>query len=360
MHMEWLQIQRVRNLENIQISPGPQINIFTGKNASGKTAVLEAIFLLSRARSFRTPRIQDVIQHKQESLLVSAKIQHENAGLIKTGIKKRYGEVIIKRNGEKIKTVSNQASQLPIVLITQESQTLITGAPKQRRHWLDWAMFHVEPDYLRHWKTYIKALRQRNALLKNKIKNKDLYRGWEEAMVESSYALTKQRRRFLNGLKDALSKHLMPCNAAQINIKLSPGWPDKKGIETVLENGRNTDMNRGYTRAGIHQADIEFTSKNKRIASIYSRGEVKQFATFLLFAQAKEIESRTGIKPIIIIDDFSAELDLDASKHLLTWLQNERFQSFLTTAEFNQADKKSYPYQRFHVKQGKISNISKA
>ena len=133
-------------------------------------------------------------------------------------------------------------------------------------------------------------------------------------MVESSYALTKQRRRFLNGLKDALSKHLMPSNAAQINIKLSPGRPDKKGIETVLENSRNTDKNRGYTRAGIHQADIEFTSKNKRIASIYSRGEVKQFATFLLFAQAKEIESRTGIKPIIIIDDFSAELDLDASK----------------------------------------------
>ena len=170
MYLEWLQAQQVRNLNNIYLQPAKQLNVITGKNASGKTAVLESIFLLARAKSFRTPRIQEVIQHKKESLIITAKLQHEKEGEITTGIEKQYGKVTINQNGERIKTVSDQVRKFPIILVTQETQTLITGTPKNRRHWLDWAMFHVEHDYLENWKRYMRALRHRNSLLKRKEK----------------------------------------------------------------------------------------------------------------------------------------------------------------------------------------------
>jgi DNA replication and repair protein RecF len=358
MFIERLSINRVRNLNNTEIFPEKKLNIFTGKNASGKTAVLESLYILARAKSFRTPRIQDVIEHKQKSLLINAKIQHEQEGEINTGIEKKHGNVEIKRNGEKIKTVSDQAKIIPLVLITQDTHFLISGTPKQRRHWLDWAMFHVEPDYLGYWKRYMKALRQRNILLKKKEKKREFYRGWEEAMVELAGLISKQRKEFLKGLLTYFREKKFPVFPEGVTFSLSKGWPENTGT-AWLEEAWSGDLDRGYTQQGIHQADVKFLLGERKIASIFSRGQVKLFSVFLLFSQAKEIEKKTGVRPIIIFDDFKAELDQESSEYILTWLNREGFQSFLSTTEINEEEKKYLQRDRFHVERGNISIISK-
>ncbi|NNE36825.1 MAG: DNA replication/repair protein RecF, partial [Gammaproteobacteria bacterium] len=152
MHIESVQILGVRNLEQAVISPNKKINLFTGKNASGKTSFLEAIHILGRSKSFRTPRIKDVINHHQAHLSVTANIHHEYYKPLKLQITKGGKTNSLNLNNEKVNTVSELAKILPIITITQDSQQIITGPPKQRRHWLDWAMFHVEPDYLLSWK----------------------------------------------------------------------------------------------------------------------------------------------------------------------------------------------------------------
>jgi DNA replication and repair protein RecF len=352
MVVEWLQIQWVRNLDNLQLTPHPKINVFVGKNASGKTAILESIYLLARARSFRTPRIMEVIQQKRQKLRVIARINHEKAGQIKTGLEKSYGQFSIRRNNEQIKTVSDQASHIPIVLITQDTSSIITGSPKMRRHWLDWAMFHVEPDYLEQRSTYINALRQRNQLLKHKEKNPQMYRGWEQAMVESAYTITAQRERFLEGLRETL-KGVGEKNFTQrTELKLNPGWQETRPLLEVLEGSREEDRARGYSRSGIHSADIAFTLEGKKISASFSRGQIKLYAMFLMMAQAEEINKRTGVKPIILIDDFKAELDEENSDYLLTWLYQKSFQSFLTTTAIS--NKTTGVYQAFHVERGAL------
>jgi DNA replication and repair protein RecF len=348
--MEWLQIQRVRNLDDIQFKPNPRINVFVGKNASGKTAILEGIYLLARARSFRTPRIQEVIQKEQKELRVLAKIQHEKSGLIQTGLEKSYGQFSIRRNKEPVKTVSDQASHIPIVLITQDTSTIITGPPSVRRHWLDWAMFHVEPNYLTHWKAYIKALRQRNQLLKNKEKSQQIYRGWEQAMVESAYQINTQREQFLLGLRDTLRGVGDDYLTKHTEVKLIQGWPEERSLQEVLEDSRENDREKGYTRAGIHSADVGFTQEGKKISASFSRGQIKLYAMFLIMAQAREIFRRTEVKPVILIDDFRAELDQDNSDYLLTWLYQQEFQAFLTTTEIPL--KNAHTFQKFHVEHG--------
>ena len=166
MYIEWLQIQNVRNLTDLRIEPATRLNILVGPNASGKTSVLEAIYLLSMARSFRTPRVREVIQHQQQSLLVTAGLRYTRSGLVNTGIEKGPGTTAIHFNGENVKKISEQARNIPLILIAPDIQNLALGSPRQRRHWLDWAMFHVEPTYLDDWRDYHKALRQRNSLLK--------------------------------------------------------------------------------------------------------------------------------------------------------------------------------------------------
>lgn len=355
--MEWLRVQRVRNLNDLQLKPTPKINIFVGKNASGKTAILEGIYLLARARSFRTPRIQEVIQKNQQELRVIAKIQHETAGQIHTGLEKSYGQFLIRRNNEQIKTVSDQASHIPVVLITQDTSNIITGSPSVRRHWLDWAMFHVEPDYLEQWRAYIKALRHRNQLLKHKEKDPQMYRGWEQAMVELAHQINTQREQFLKGLTETLNEVGEDSLTRHTELKLTQGWPEGRSLLEVLQQSRGSDQERGYTRAGIHHADISFSYEGRKISASFSRGQIKLYAIFLIMAQAREILRRTAVKPIVLMDDFKAELDDENSDYLLTWLFKEEFQSFLTTTDIS--GHKTYNFHKFHVEHGEIQVTSK-
>ena len=355
MYIEWLQIKQVRNLESVQFSPCPRLNFFVGKNASGKTAILEALFLLSRARSFRTPRIQEVIQHKQESLLVYAKLQHERDGGITTGLEKGRGSTNIKFNGNKIKAVSEQSRSVPLVLLTQDSQTLLTGGPKERRHWLDWAMFHVEQEYLDTWKDYMRALRHRNVLLKKGVEKREIYRAWEQAMVESGGYLLRTRQRFLEELSNTvrqLTKEIFP---ELISIRLSTNWPDLQQAGDIYTETWETDLKTGYTRVGSHNIDVKIHLKNKNIAETFSRGQIKLFVCLLMISQAFVLAERTGIKPIVLIDDYMAELDSAACEYLLTVLEKSPFQAFLSNTEHKKNIKNNGLFKLFHVERGELN-----
>lgn len=355
MKLELLYIDQVRNLNNLQITPSPQINLITGKNASGKTSILEAIYLLARGRSFRTPRIQDVIQHDKKKITVTVKINNEVEGHVFSGIEKEHGQQTIKYAGNKVKTTSEQARNIPIVLITQESQQLITGGAKNRRHWLDWAMFHVEPEYLESWKDYMKALRQRNALLKNQVKNRDLYRGWEQAMVESGGYLYKTRESFIEQLMESATEIFSTVFEQQILLKHMRGWSDKKELANALIDSWEMDLNTGYTRAGPHQADVKIINKNKEIDAVFSRGQIKLFVSLLMLAQAQVFAHRIGRKPIILVDDYSAELDSVASEYLLNFLFDGGYQSFITSAVKPERGVFGTNGQLFHVEHGVIT-----
>jgi DNA replication and repair protein RecF len=179
-----------------------------------------------------------------------------------------------------------------------------------------------------------------------------MYRGWEQAMVESAYTITAQRERFLEGLRETL-KGVGEKNFTQrTELKLNPGWQETRPLLEVLEGSREEDRARGYSRSGIHSADIAFTLEGKKISASFSRGQIKLYAMFLMMAQAEEINKRTGVKPIILIDDFKAELDEENSDYLLTWLYQKSFQSFLTTTAIS--NKTTGVYQAFHVERGAL------
>ena len=357
MHIERLHVRSVRILEEIQIDAGEGINLIYGKNASGKTSLLEAIYILSRGRSFRTPRIQEVISNKTDRLQISIEGRCETLGRITARIEKTHNKTNIKFNGFPVPKISEQASQIPIILITPESRTLVIGDPRHRRHWLDWAMFHVEPSYLDHWRTFHRALRQRNHLLQKGKPHKEQLAIWEGAMAKESGTITTLKKSFIADLQQHFDPLAQETGLPQVMIELQRGWPDEATLGEALEGARTSDLKLGYTRYGIHRAEVLFKQAGHNIARIFSRGEIKRFIPALLMAQARLFQEQRGCSPMILLDDLAAELDLESREKVWRLLGESKSQVFATTTEeLSRAWGQNSDFV-FHVEHGKIRKM---
>ena len=150
------------------LNPSPRINILHGDNGSGKTSLLEAIHLLGMARSFRSTRLNPVISHEQGSCTVFGQVELGEEQSSALGISRdRSGEIRIRINGQSVRSAAELAETLPLQLINPDSFRLLEGAPKLRRQFLDWGVFHVEPRFLQAWQRLQQALRQRNSWLRH-------------------------------------------------------------------------------------------------------------------------------------------------------------------------------------------------
>ena len=356
MKLESLQVRQVRNLTDVQITPNAEVNIIYGENAAGKTALLESIYLLSKLRSFRTPHIKEVIQHNKNELTISGVITNHNNVPINTGIRKTNKETEIRYDGNRIKTVSEQANNVIVQCAIPENIKVLTGVPRDRRKWMDWAMFHVEQEYLQTWQDYHYALRNRNALLRRPAKNNEFFI-WESKMAKTAELLSDMRKNYLICLqkyyKEVAGEH--PRRNVVFGIK-----KDKYQASNFLEYlqaARQSDIKAGFTQNGPHKADIEFKIQGKHANTVFSRGQTKLFVTMLSIAQAKLLKIEKGKTPIILADDLTAELDNKTVATLLELLYEEKMQLFLTTIEPSEIHKSNKEISLFHVEHGRVKNV---
>jgi DNA replication and repair protein RecF len=355
MRLESLTIKQVRNLSDIQIIPNAEANIIYGENAAGKTAILESIYLLSKARSFRTAHIKEVIQHNQDELMVSATIADNghNKKTVNTGIRKSSKETEIRHNGERVKAVSEQAKNVVVHTAIPDNTKVLTGSPKDRRKWINWSLFHVEQDYLQTWHSYHNALRNRNALLRKSAKDDEFF-VWENMMATTAKKLGEMWRNYLIQLQqyyqEAASKH--PCGNVNFGIKKENTKTDN--FLDYLQSTRQSDIKVGFTQHGPHKADFEFKAYKKNANAVFSRGQIKLFVTILSIAQAKLLKYEKGVNPIILADDLTAELDKKSVTMILELLYDEKMQLFITTTEPDSIWKSHKETSMFHVKHGEI------
>ncbi len=355
MYIKTLQIQSVRNLIEIQINCSPGINLIFGKNAAGKTSLLEAICILSRSISFRTPRIEDVIQHEKKQLTVTADIQETKNGNINTGIEKSREKTQIKYNGTLIKKRSEQARNLPVFILGPENQQLITGTPRDRRKWLDWSLFHVEQDYHDAWLKYHDFLRRRNALLRQNAQDSQ-FGYWENVISEQAEKINNSRTKYLAKLQEFLEKRPY-ISQNKLRIIYNQEFLQKSQYLEKLAQNRNSDKLAGYTQHGAHRADVVFKSGDKDAAKTFSQGQNKKLQLYLLLAQAGLYFDTTGILPIILLDDLAAELDSGTRNEFIEDLATHSYQSFITTIEQKHIPKQKIPIKTFHVEHGNVTEM---
>lgn len=351
MHIEWLQVKNVRNLSDLRIEPGPALNVICGPNGSGKTALLEAIYLLSRSRSFRTPGIHRVIRHRQKKLQVSAGLRMPDLSMVVTGVERSRAALTIRYNSRTVRKVSEQAAQIPVITITQESHRLVSGSPVYRRRWLDWAMFHVKQDYIKTWRDYYKALKNRNSLLrKNRVEQLG---PWEKAMWQEAKAMTGERNRFISDLSEEMDRATQQLLIPPVTLTYNQGWQSGVELDRFLAEQRRGDAERGMTRYGLHRSDITVFQEGREIGHFCSRGQIKLCLLALSLALGNVFRSRTGRAPIVLLDDLPAELDSAGQQRTIQALAAQGGQVFITTTDALPAVNPA-PDRMFHVEQGQI------
>ena len=351
-----LDIHALRNINALSFAPAKGLNFLVGANASGKSSILEALFILSRSRSFRTHHIKQAIQFDQPQLVISAINQHLSGSLSTLGISADHKEILI-RIDQETKRRADLAYCLPVQLIQPKSYQLLDAGPQFRREFMDWGVFNQQALFLSNWRCFSKALQQRNALLKTK--NSQALSAWDKEFVVYGQVVNQYRLQYMQALQPVflkLARHFLACEA--VELVFYPGWDDQFTLENILTIDRARDLKYGFTHNGPHRSD--FTSYvNGRPAKDYlSRGQQKLLMLSLLLAQASLMNEHNPNQSLILIDDLSAELDLENKAKLLKYLDELGCQVFITATGLEDFGDLSLisQYQVFHVKQGSLEN----
>lgn len=309
--------------------------MIVGDNAAGKTSLIEAVWTLSSGRSFRTAKPQHLIQQSALELTLFARVkQQQQTHAI--GLSRSADKVMVKVDGEPIKTQAELASKLPVQLLTPESHRLLEEGPKARRQYLDWGCFHQSQAFITAWRHYQRALKQRNHGLKNKLPKAQIQL-WDSQLIETAKAVDHTRENYVQSLTPYLTEFcqaLMPELGTLPECHFRTGWPKSAGsFAQALETNFQKDLQQGHTQYGCHRADIKFRFEGQDALVKLSRGQQKLFVCALLLAQASLYEKTANEAVIMLIDDLPAELDAHHRKTLLKLLQALDIQHILTSTD---------------------------
>lgn len=353
MALRSIEIQHVRNIDTGRLELDPAVNLVTGPNASGKTSLLEAISLVAQGRSFRTPRIDELKQHKQPAMMVVAQFRHDSEKTV-IGLVREARKTQVKINGKHIARTSEMQSLLSLHVITPESHELLDKGPKLRRQYLDWGVFHVKHTYLHCWQRYHRVLRQRNSSLRRQESRKQV-QAWDKPLAEEAIRLHQYRREYIEKLKPDL------VHFGQVLLECDPEFDYRAGWETdsgpyleQLQAGIEQDLERGYTRLGPHRADLSMKYQGKPVMSVFSRGQQKLLVCAMTLAQVKQLDE----PGIVLVDDLPAELDAFRRERLMLALKETGAQVFVTATDDGLVPLDMWSSRKvFHVKHGQIQEV---
>lgn len=361
MYLTSLTIRRLRRFESVQLSPVRGRNLLVGDNGAGKTSVLEALHLLAYGRSFRGRPGDGLIQAGAADLEVVAEWQEPSlAGERRRRAGLRHGgrEWTARLDGEDVAALGDLCAAVAVVTFEPGSHQLVMGAAEHRRRFLDWGLFHVEQSFTPTWRRYNRALKQRNALLKQHAPVNQLL-GWDQELVAAGERVTDARVAYLAELEPEIAQvasELAPSLQFH-GFSYLPGWrADLMPLADALLNARERDRLAGFTSVGPHRADWSAELVGFAGREHLSRGQAKLLALACLLGQAQHLARRLGHWPIIALDDLASELDADHQAKVLAWLERSGAQTFITgtAVPATMAETSDADTRMFHVEHGQI------
>lgn len=353
MPLSRLTLRDFRCFAALELDLAPRANLILGDNASGKTSLLEAVFVLSRGRSFRTSKTENLVRQGAAGFLISA-MSATASGTVPMGLA-RQGEALEARiGGAPAQSLAELTERLPVQLFDSSAHQLIEGGPRHRRQFLDWGTFHVEQGFLPAWRRYQRALKQRNSALKQKAPEA-LLKTFEPDLAQAGTVLDQYRRDYLAQLEpvavDWARRLLGPVD---LGLRYLRGWGEGKTLEEALAGNRNLDREQGVTRSGPHRAEMAIEIGGSAAALQVSRGQQKVLSGALLLAQAAYLRQSTGRHCVLLLDDLAAELDRGHLGRFLELVRETEAQVFLSSVE-----KERLPAwedaRLFHVEHGKMA-----
>ena len=407
--IERLQISHLRNLNQVNLS-ATACNVIIGENGSGKTSLLEAIFLLSRGKSFRHHQPKRYIQHHQNNATVHARLSDSSTLAIQ---KQADATTILRLNQSTVYNQSILTEQLPTLLIDPSTMDMLEQGSASRRQLLDWLVFHMKQGFHPQWVAYQRLLKQRNSLLKKarhltQVQLAEL-KAWDKGLSNHAALIHHYREQIFGEWQPYFAQsiaQLLLTYAEQLSLSYNAGYDTSIALDVQLNERLEQDLQLGYTRIGNHRADIHVhwrsseplvmhegltTKSTKRegtsvegdvhtklpilkeqAANVLSRGEKKLLITALRLSQLPLLlntekgvntpatDSKYRATPVVLLDDITAELDDRAIEILLSTLAQLPCQVFMTSLTDDivpLVNKLWSEPTMFHVKQGEFSFV---
>lgn len=338
MELSVLYLKNFRKYEEGHFAFKSGLNWIVGPNASGKTTVLEALYVLMTGRSFRTAQLGELIRHGADFFYIEASFT--KYGLEQT-LKFSYDgkERKIFHNHTPISSATALLGLLKGVVVTPDDAALVKGQPALRRHFLDLQIAQCDPLYVHHLTRYARALQQRNTLLR--LKKEGGIETWEHELATSAAYLTAQRYRAAEDLAHlgkkmhlSLAGEVFPfelrykSNAPLAEELLKGHYLDQ------LKRHRRREMELGFTLTGPHKDDLLIHLDQKEVRHYGSEGQQRTCVAALKLAEWERMKGAGDGVPLMMVDDVGVSLDAVRKKKLLEHLLGLG-QVFLTATENN-------------------------
>ena len=320
MWINKVKITNFRNYNEQEIELEKNVNVFYGENAQGKTNIIEAIFLCSMGKSFRTKQDKEMIKLNSQNAVVEVefkKIDRDGKIKIQLGNKK-----IVYVNGIKIKKLSELLGNLNVVMFNPDDINILKGGPQNRRRFLDIMISQLKPNYMHTLSLYSKTIEQRNNYLrqiKEEQRPENMLDIWDEELSGYAVIISKYRKEFMEKVRSKIKKihSEITDNKEDIEIEYLTECDDREKYLSLLKQRRKLDIIKGHTTKGIHRDDFMIYINDKQLNVYGSQGQHRTAMLSLKLSEVNIVEDEIGEKPILLLDDFMSELDKKRRNHFL-------------------------------------------
>ena len=353
-----LDIKGIRNIRDASLVLNPKLNLIIGRNGSGKTSVLESIYFLGSARSFRGSGVETLILNSQDDCLVRGEVESDSHRHSVGVQRNRGGSRVIRIDGEDVKRATDLANLLPILLLGSETVNLLLGPPAQRRRFLNWGLFHVEPSFSEVWEKANRCLKQRNEILRQNG-NDDELESWTQELIRYSEGIDDSRQKYMKTYECIFQENCkLLTDLPDISCEYYRGWGRDSSLSDLYQKDREIDRKRGFTQKGFQRADVRIRVNGEEAASFCSRGELKVLAWSMLLSQGTLLESGAAGNLLYLVDDMGAELDDQHRERICHYLESTGSQVVATGIEQHGlvASFKAQEQKLFHVEHGDLKH----
>jgi DNA replication and repair protein RecF len=381
-----LTVDDLRCIEHAELHLHPGHNLIWGGNGSGKTSLLESIFLLGRGRSFRTRNSERLIRHGRDRLVVFGRTGGEghsgdSLGVALAPLHLAYGGpsatlanvsgspsslsqplgvqvsrtdgTIARISGATARSLTELTQAFPVQVIDPGVHKLVEEGGHRRRRWMDWAVFHVEHQFGDWWLRYTRILKQRNAALRTQPAQVSV---WDAELARVGELIAESRRQFVESLLPYWRESVLALSGLEPELHYFKGWAQDVSLADALLASKARDESKRLTHPGPHRADVIIRMNGRPAREVLSRGQQKLVAVAMTLAQLNLLQEATRTTPTLLLDDPAAELDGDHLRRFIEQVMRLRSQLVLTSLH-SESHLFGTPNRVFHVEQGRVQPV---
>ncbi len=362
MHIKHIELTDFRNYERLKMDFHQNVNLILGNNAQGKTNLLEAIYITSIGRSFRTNRDSELVRFGQKAARICVEAEKEIAGTSVEITIKKDSKKSVKKDGVNIKKTSQLLENILIVIFSPEDLKIVKDEPEKRRRFIDRELCQIQPRYYDSLSNYKKTLQQRNAYLKEERIDPSMLDLWDLQLAKYGARIMEMRDRFIKEISvfSGAIHSSITAGRETLFLEYNPNvalTDDREQLEGFfydeIKRAFPDDCRHRTTTRGPHKDDLSFYVGGINMRSFGSQGQQRTCALSLKLAELNLIKEETEEDAILLLDDVMSELDLQRQEYLIKTLKEN--QLFITTTDIDEKLLASFPgAKQIYVENGKI------